>query len=153
MVGEVFAGISAFNGMLGAARALKDLNDAVVRNQASIDLQGQIMAAQESYAKLLEKVRELEATVASFADWESTKKRYELKDVGAAIFAYALRDGVDPPEPAHSICPDCYQQKRASILQRHEYDAGTAIALVCQVCDWHGYIHGQVPPNNPRRRR
>lgn len=48
---DIFPGISAFNGMLGAAKALKDINDTVIRNQASIDLQGQILTAQEAYPR------------------------------------------------------------------------------------------------------
>lgn len=63
---DIFPGISAFNGMLGAAKALNDINDAVICNQASIELQGQIIAAQEVYATLLQTKRELGEKVASF---------------------------------------------------------------------------------------
>ena len=40
MVGEIFAGISAFGEMLGIAKALRDMDDTVKRNAAVYDLSG-----------------------------------------------------------------------------------------------------------------
>src|SRR5258708_2356402 len=98
-------GIGAFNGMLSAAKSLQDIKDRVARNQASIELQGQILTAQEEYAALLDKVRALETKLAAFENWETEKQRYELKDhpaVDYPVRAYALKEGVQPPEPPHS---------------------------------------------------
>jgi len=52
MVGEVFAGLSAFKAMYDAAKALKDINDAAIRNSAVIELQEKILSAQAAQAAL-----------------------------------------------------------------------------------------------------
>jgi hypothetical protein len=154
MVGEVFAGISAFNGLLNAAKALREMDNAMVRNSAVIDLQGKILAAQEEYADMLGKVRELETKLAAFENWETEKQRYELKDHGEnAVLAYALKAGVEPPEQPHSICPDCYQQRKRSILQTEtRYHNGQSICLSCQACGWRGWIWGNALSLGDKRR-
>ena len=76
---DVFTGLSGFKGMLDAAKAIKDINNAVVRNEPSIGLQQKIIAAQEAYAALLQEKRDLEAKVAGFENWETEKQRYHAK--------------------------------------------------------------------------
>lgn len=150
---DVFSGISAFNGMLGAAKALRDMDNRVSRNEAVIELQGQIFAAQENYATLTAKVGDLEKKLAAFETWESDKQRYELKEHGHnRVLAYALKEGVEPPEHPHSACPDCYEQRKRTILQTETYALGRAKALVCQTCDWRGFIEGHVSDASGRKR-
>jgi hypothetical protein len=146
MVAEVFAGISAFNSMLSAAKALRELDSKVALNEAVIDLQGQILTAQESYTALLGKVGELEKKLAQFENWEAEKQRYELKEHGdAKVLAYALKEGVEPSERPHSICPDCYQQRTRSILQSEtRYQNGQHVCLACQACGWRGWTWGNA---------
>ena len=152
MVGEIFAGIGAFNAMLGAAKALRDMDNTASRNAAVIELQGQILAAQENYAALLAKVRELEENVALFEDWKSEKQRYELNEHGTMrILAYDLKAGVEPSERAHSICPDCYQNRKKSILQPERRVGGSEV-LSCKVCGWDGYLSGFAGYDPAKRR-
>ena len=91
MVAEVFAGLAGFKTMLDTARSLKDMNDAVVRNAAVIQLQEQILAAQQLHAASVQRVRDLESEVAQFKTWETEKQRYKLKDFGQNTFAYELK--------------------------------------------------------------
>ncbi len=158
MVGEVFAGIGAFNGLLNAAKALRDMDNAMARNSAVIELQGQILSAQEDYSALLAKVRELETKLVQFENWETEKQRYELKEHGERkVLAYALKEGVQPSEQPHSICPDCYQQRKRSILQTMHRWPGRNQILACQSCGWEGYTEGQWHADHakasPRRSR
>lgn len=159
MVAEVFAGLSAFNSMLSAAKALRELDNKVALNEAVIDLQGQMLTAQESYTTLLGKVGELEQKLAQFEHWETEKDRYHLKDHrdGRQVLAYALKEGVEPPEPPHSICPDCYQHRKKSILQLVHHMVGHSQSLNCHQCGWEAYVQGHKHPEHsgkatPRRR-
>ena len=117
MVAEVFAGIGAFKTLFDTARSLKDMNDAVVRSAAVIELQEQILSARAQQIELIERVRELEREVAQFKTWETEKQRYKLKDFGQHTFAYELKPETANDEPEHLICPQCYQIGRKSILQ------------------------------------
>jgi len=156
MVDGVMAGLSAFSGLVGMARGLKDINDAVVRNEAILELTGRLLDAQQDYATQIQKVNELEAKLAKFEDWESKKQRYELKEHGPnGVRAYALKDGVDPPEIPHSICPDCYEKRERSILQHLHVTVGRREILQCQKCGWIAHIKGHpeyAPGERPTRR-
>ena len=152
MVAEVFAGISAFGTMLNTAKTLREMDNAVSRNEAVIDLQGQILTAQENYTTLLGKVRDLETKLAAFENWETQKQRYELKEVKGFHTAtvYVLKEGVQPPELPHSICPDCYESRQKRILQACH--SGGAQGLTCNECGWIAWLQGHPPAHNPKRR-
>ena len=153
---DVVAGLSAFAGMVGMARGLKDLNDAVVRNEAVIALTEKIMDTQGRYTELAQQIGALEAKLAAYETWEREKQRYELKPVGnKGALAYALKEGVQPPEPPHSICPDCYQKREKSILVPTEHYVMRAESLRCHVCGWETYTRGSWMPEHsgpPRKR-
>jgi hypothetical protein len=152
MVGEIFGGISAFSGLVGMARGMKDMNDSVVRNEAVYALTEKLLDAQQEYAALTQKVGELEAKLAAYETWESQKQRYELKEQGhMKILAYTLREGVEPAELPHSICPDCYEQHKRSILQTEARIGGVRV-LTCHVCGWDGYLQGHAPAGRSKSR-
>lgn len=117
MVGEIFAGIGAFKSMLDLAKSIKDMNDAAIRNGAVIDLQGQILSAQEAQAALVERIRTLEKEVADFETWEAEKQTYELKSLGWGSFAYVLKPDARGAKPPHWVCPNCFANKKISIIQ------------------------------------
>ncbi len=154
MVGEIFAGMTAFNAMFNAAKTLREIDNAVSRNEIAIDLQGQILTAQEAYSTLLKKVDALEKDVARFETWETEKQRYELKEQGhLKVPAYALKEGVQPAEPPHSICPDCYENAKKSILQTIHKRPGVAKVLICNACGWEAYAEGSWNPEHGKPRR
>ena len=78
MASELLAGLGLFKTMMDMAKGLKDMNDIAVRNAAVIELQGQILTAQEQQSALAERGGELEEEVADFETWDADKERYEL---------------------------------------------------------------------------
>ena len=82
MAAELITGLGIFKSLYNSAKALKNINDATVRNEAVIELQEKILAAQEAQTMLLDRVGELEKKVASFETWEREKQRYERKSLG-----------------------------------------------------------------------
>ena len=119
VVAETLAGLGAFKTMYDMAKALKDINDATVRNGAVIELQEKILGAREAQTALLEQVSELEKEVARLKDWEADKKRYQLSDIGGGVVALALKPTMSNGEPPHYICADCAAGGKKSYLQPH----------------------------------
>jgi Zn finger protein HypA/HybF involved in hydrogenase expression len=117
MVGEVLAGLGAFKTMLDTAKALKNMNDAAIRNAAVIELQEQILAAQAAQSELVEHVHALETEVTGLKNWDADKQRYELKEVYRGAFAYVLKPAESSVEPTHWLCPTCYNRHQKTILQ------------------------------------
>jgi hypothetical protein len=117
MAGEILAGIGAVKAAYDMAKALKDINDATVRNRAVIELQEKILVAREAQTALLDRVSTLEKEMARFEAWEREKGRYKLTDFGGGTFAYLLKPEEANGEPPHRICATCYQKGQKSILQ------------------------------------
>ena len=146
MVGELLIGVSLFKSMLDMTKGLKDMNDAAVRNAAVIDLQGQILAAQEQQMVLVERVSELEKEVANFETWDAEKERYELTKVGDdAALAYTLKEGMESSEPSHQLCANCYSDGKKSILQKEIRHNGRSHLLICHRCKAEIYTFGENP--------
>jgi len=134
VISETFAGLGIFKTLYDSAKALKDINDATVRNGAVIELQEKILSARDAQTALLERVGELEKEVARFETWETEKKRYKLTDFGGATFAYLLTPEAANGEPTHRICATCYQRDQKSILQFAHGGEGQDYYR-CPVCD------------------
>jgi rubrerythrin len=134
MVGEAIAGLGAIKTAFDLAKGLKEINDAANRNAAVIELQEKILTAQQAQAALVERVNELEEEVASFEAWDAEKQRYKLTDYGGGTFAYALKPEAAQGEPAHRICPACYQKRDVSILQFGFRTSGGQDKYNCPSC-------------------
>lgn len=134
LVGEVFAGIGAFKAMMEMARALKDMDNAVSRAEVVISLQEKILAGQTAYSDLLQRKDDLEKEVVRMKNWEAEKARYELVALHDGALAYAVKEAMRGAEPAHYICPTCYQQDKKSILQGTTWHLGEH-SLHCHVCE------------------
>ena len=135
MASEIVAGLGAFKAMFDLAKGLKDISDATARNAVAIELQEGILTVQAQQAALVKRVGELEAEVGRFETWETEKQRYELTDFGGGTFAYALKKGVEPPEPEHRICPRCYENRQRSILQFQHQTATRRDVFQCPACE------------------
>ncbi|MCH7889618.1 MAG: hypothetical protein IIA00_10135 [Proteobacteria bacterium] len=136
------------------AKGLIDIRDTVKFGNAVIELQAQIMdaqqgasAAQARESALAEEVRNLKARMAEFEAWDADKQRYKLHDFGGETFAYILKEGESNGEPAHRICAHCYQQGHRSILQFRLRNAFSQDVYDCPACktEFHFGV-GRDPP-------
>jgi hypothetical protein len=117
VVAETYAGLNAIKTAFDMAKALKDIHNATERDRVVLDLQREILSAQEQQSALLRRVHELEDKQARSDAWQAEKKRYQLKDCGSNTFAYELRATEANGEPIHLACANCYQKGQIAILQ------------------------------------
>jgi hypothetical protein len=117
VIAEIGMGYGALKKAYEIAKSLKDINDQVALNSAVIELQNQILSAQDAAQTARERVADLEARLAELLDWKAIADRYQLKDFGESTFAYELKADKAEGEPAHLICANCFQQRKRSILQ------------------------------------
>jgi hypothetical protein len=144
MVAEVFAGLSAFKSMFDIAKSMKEMNDTNTRNQAVSDLWEHIFTAQTRYAEAVEKVRELEAKLKTFEDWETTKKEFQLTELenGVRIYTKPTDDLII------EACPSCFGDRHIGILQRQSWNPGRCEVLVCNDCGAVVYLQGGPDPRH-----
>jgi hypothetical protein len=134
VVAETLASFTAVKTAFDMAKALKNIHDATERDRAVIDLQREILAAQEQQFELIRRVHELEQKIAHFDAWGAEKKRYQLKDYGGNTFAYELKVAEANGEPIHRACSVCFQKGQISILQfgHRESDQDWYDCLECE---------------------
>lgn len=102
---------------------------------------------------MLQKIGQLEKEMARFETWDAEKERYELRDAGSGALAYALKEETRGAEPPHWICAQCYQDRKASILQPEMRMPGRANVLVCNRCKTDIILDGYRDLSGPARRR
>jgi hypothetical protein len=129
VVTETIAGLSAIKTAFDMTKALKDINDAAIRNAAVIELQEKILSARDAQTALLDRVSTLEKELAGFEKWETEKEEYELKEIFTRTFAYLIKESARGARPPHLICANCYEDRKKPILQRAD-----AAHLICPVC-------------------
>ena len=140
MANVMGATLGLFKSMLDTAKSLKDMNDAVIRNAAVIELQEKILAAQEQQTSLLEYVIQIEEKLESFEKWENEKKRYEMETTSGGSVIWSVRPDAQGSELPHKICPNCYENRKRSILQPKrpsiaDRQTGAAPRLFCPSCE------------------
>jgi len=119
-------------GIANAAKALKTILETVrdaktreiirgIQDQL-IDLQAQLLAIQAQYQALAEAKREIEEKLVAYENWDAEAARYELKELVAGIFVYALKADQAAGNPIHWLCPNCFHERKKSILQRPGVD-------------------------------
>jgi CII-binding regulator of phage lambda lysogenization HflD len=129
IVAEAITGLSALKTAFDITKALKDINDAAIRNGAVIDLQEKILAARDAPAALVERVEALEEELEGFKRWEADKLEYELTEIYSKTYAYLIKESVRGARPPHLVCTNCFEARKKSILQRSD-----AAHLACPEC-------------------
>ena len=152
VVAEIATGYSALKAAYEITKGLKNIHDQVALNNAVIELQGQILSAQDAALSAKEKVAEIETRLADLLDWKSTADRYQLRDFGASTFAYELRADLANGEPLHRACPRCFEDRKRSILQFSHRTASAQDNYACPTCKT-DYYFGESRPMSTRSDR
>jgi hypothetical protein len=145
--------LGVFKSMYDTAKALKDMNDANIRNTAVIELQEKILSAQSEQAELIEMAGALKARVAELEAWDAEKKKYKLTDLGRGMSAYTLKEGMENGEPPHHLCGACYNEGHKSIMQTETRSPGRCQVMVCHRCGSDLYISGMREPYHDAMKR
>jgi hypothetical protein len=116
--------------LLKSARELKNFNEVVAAlsevNAKLMDAQAAALLAQEKQSSLANRIGDLEKEIMDLKNWEREAQRYELFEIAPRLFTYKLKPGVQPPEPIHMLCANCYAKRQKAILQLYnENDFGT----------------------------
>ena len=150
-IAEITAGYEGAKVALDIAKGMRSLKGEAAVNSAVIEIQRNVLEAQQGLSASLKRIEELQSEIARLKDWSADKTRYELVDTGQGSLAYQLKDGAQPAEPSHYICPQCYQESQKSILKHETLPVGRAHTLVCHRCGYDIVTRG-VRPGPPVKR-
>jgi hypothetical protein len=139
---EIAAAVTGLRSAYEIAKAMVNLRDEEAFRNKSIELQGVVLdtldkaiEAREEQAKQLDRIRILEAEVASLKNWDAEKQNYELKNSGEGSVAYMLKKEHRGSEPPHWLCPNCFAQGKKSFLNPTGGSLGRAWIYKCSGCN------------------
>jgi Zn finger protein HypA/HybF involved in hydrogenase expression len=152
-IAEISSALGALQSAANIVTTLMGIRRAGDDSSKLIELNGKIIAAQSSIIQAnaaqsapVDRIRELERTIADLETWDAEKTRYELKSLAPGSFAYGLKANENGSEPIHYICQSCYENRKKSILQRKPpnpiaaQEFGEKATYVCPRC--HSEIQG-----------
>jgi hypothetical protein len=95
------------------------VTDKVIESQAAIfGAQSAMIELQSKHQELLEENSHLKQKLIEIENWDVEAQKYVLTEVGSRKgVVYALKPEHRDSAPLHYLCPECYQEKRKSILQ------------------------------------
>jgi hypothetical protein len=154
--------MSAITGLVASLNAATDitksflgLRDMTMVQGKVIELQAEIMSAQQSalaaqtaQSSLINRVSALEGEVADLKAWDAEKQNYNVQRFNPGVFLYVLKPEAQTSEPPHKLCPNCYVQGNKAILQTEWRDEHIE-AMNCLRCKATFSI-GERPPHQPR---
>ncbi len=123
------------------AQKLIELRDTVKFGEAVIELQAQIMAAQQGAfaahsreAAMAEEIADLKKRMAELEAWDAEKKRYKLHDFGSGTYACILKKGMENDDPPHRLCTNCFDKAQKSILHFQVHNVMSQDVYDCPNC-------------------
>jgi hypothetical protein len=145
--------ITSINAAKDIIKAMVSLNTIAEVNQKAIELQSIIIDLQSRIFEIQQSHSAIEDELTNINNWEmSVARNYHLHEPKSGQFVYASNEPMKNNEPAHWICPACYQNRKKSILQCTRNDAY-----------WHNFncsnktcgfnISINIRPEEPRRLR
>lgn len=141
MLAEISSLVASSKAAYDIAKGINSLKSEVDRNESIskvlevlLAVQTQALSVNAIAQKLQEEKYELTKKVMEFEKWAKTEAQYELKEFAPGVFVYAYKKGDNLKEPMHWLCPNCWQEKKKSILQRRYHEA-TFGAYICNKCE------------------
>ena len=118
------AGLEGFKVAKDIIKTLMELKEFAAHHGEFSELTNSLIAAQgltlqfqAENATLITEKGTLEKEIVDLKAWGAEAQRYELQEVAAGVFVYAVKETERRAEPIHWICSHCYQECIKSILQ------------------------------------
>lgn len=112
-------------------QALLKIRSDILENLEAIRV-GALTLQEERFAIIKEK-DELAKKILEFENWANTERNYELTEIARQSFVYRSKKSDQSTEPMHYLCPNCYQERKKSILQYK----GPVSGFSCHKCHFH----------------
>ncbi len=161
-IGSISVALSSLKAARDISQAMLELKSTADIQLKVIELQGQILTAQNSALnaqseqyELKKKLSEAEAELVRLLQWETEKQRYSLLEISPGVFSYGLKEESRGTEPGHWLCANCFNKGAKSILQfTSETSTGKLKRYKCHNCNSEIMIanaNWSPPPSSPRR--
>lgn len=121
---SITATTSAFKDVLGIVKSLATIDDRIKFTSAIAELQEKLLNQQavcldelQKRAESLERIDALGKKLLELEDFGRVAKLYKMFSPCVGNVVYALRDPPHDGQEKHWLCPKCFADRKASILQ------------------------------------
>lgn len=139
-------------------RSFSDLKSQAEIQNKVIELQLVIMRAQESALDAqtelntsYDQVRRLKEKINDLEQWGQFASRYTLVEISPKIFVRSLKQDLTSEQPSHWLCPNCFADKKESIIQLESESHGLS-KFLCPRCSFKFTTGTWSPPSIKRTR-
>ena len=140
MMTEANVIVTSIKTTIEIVKGLKSYYDAHTITQVQSELLQQLLniqmgtlTLQEKYSALINEKDELANKLVQFEQWQKTESEYELQEIDSGKYAYSSKNSQQSKNPAHWLCPQCWEDRKKSILQEeHQYDG--QVHYICHRC-------------------
>ena len=122
---DITSAISSFKTMADITALMINLSTdsrvtekAIELQSALLSLQSDMFGLQAQHQSLLREKEELEKRLIEIQNWQAEAQKYTLAEIVPGVFMYALKAEYKDATPPHWLCPNCYESRRKSVLQR-----------------------------------
>ena len=129
VIAEASAIVTSIKATIEIVKGLKSSNDSHTITQVQTDIleklfaiQMDALALQEKHSALIDDKEELIKKNEQFEQWRNTESEYELKELKTGIFVYSYKNSQQSVVPMHWLCPQCWNDRKKSILQSGFHD-------------------------------
>jgi len=152
MIPEISSLLTASKAAYDIAKGINSLKADVDRNESIskileilLSVQTQALSVNAIAQELQQEKYNLTQRLMDLEKWSETEMQYELKEIVTGLFVYSYK-ATDPQEkPMHWLCPKCFQEKKAHIIQLQS-DTAAGKNYFCPNCNTKIDIHFKLPP-------
>jgi predicted RNA-binding Zn-ribbon protein involved in translation (DUF1610 family) len=123
--------VKTVTGVVGLIKDVETKQKVIELQSAILDLHERVRSAQTEQDELLKSKNELERKLAEYERWDKESACYELRALVDGIFVYALKAENKGNGPEHFLCPNCFGERKLSIV--HHPRAGYS-NYICDAC-------------------
>lgn len=123
---DIALGAQAVSSLQAAYKLVKTLigvRDAALIEAKMVELrdhiteaQGSLLQSQAQQSSLIQEVHDLKQKLMKLDSWEQEKQRYQLVTPWSGFYVFAIKESNKGTDPAHWICPSCYEKGRKEYL-------------------------------------
>lgn len=124
--------VKTATGVLGLVKDTKTKEKVIELQTAIFELHERVRTAQAEQDEWLKTKKELEGKLAEYERWDTEAARYELRALCDGIFVYALKAEHKGTGPEYFVCPNCFGQRKLSILHHPRADYSNYICDGCK---------------------
>lgn len=92
-----------------------------------------LVTLQQANQALTKEKSDLERQIMDMERWDTESQRYQLHSSVGGGLLYAVKESMKGAEPAHYLCPKCFQDRKKSILNGATDPNGWTV-LRCPSC-------------------